>query len=391
MGFLNFVFELPKRLRTVRGPGPEGAAQKCAVPLLRANAFTARRRCPPPDAARINSVATLVTLPLKDSTAWRRQGSVYARAGRLPEAAGCFQKALDMGPDSDSAAASILNDLGTTFRLLNELSSAGRSFRHALAIYERLGRHSGVSLQCANLGDVCAALGDLDNAESWRRRGLEVDKARGYKAGMASHYSALGMMYLNRVDGGRNDLSLAEARTNGGRSPHAEDLAEDRAQNLFVAEGMFKKSLALHETLGSPAGVAASCGALGVIHGARGDLTQAEAMFRRSVALEEELGAVENLAADYGNLGNIHRARGRLQKAEEMHRKALGYALQAGNQQHQATAYHNLGAVRLARGDRIEARVCLGLALELFREIGLPAQAREAEARLREAEHPNRR
>ena len=149
--------------------------------------------------------------------------------------------------------------------------------------------------------------------------GLSVDETRDYKAGMASHYNALGSVYVNRADLARNDLVQAEV--------------------------MFQKALKLHETLGSPVGVAASCGDLGVIYGARGDLTQAEAMFRRSVALEEELGAVENLAADYGNLGNIHRARGRLQKAEDMHRRALGCALQAATP---AASGHGLSQSRRA-------------------------------------------
>jgi tetratricopeptide (TPR) repeat protein len=365
MGFLNFVFELPKRFRTARGPGPEAAPAESVVPLQGANALAVRRRSSHQQRPPAAGVASLITLPLRDAAAWRRQGALYARAGRPAEAIDCLRKALASGLESGGETAAAISDLGAAYRSLNDLAAAELCFREALKTYRRMGRQSGVSLQCANLGEVRAALGDWDGAEAWLQEGLCTDKARRCTAGMASHYNALGLAYLNRADPARGDMANAEV--------------------------MFNKALELHEALGSPVGVAASCGALGVIYGSRGDLAQAETMLRRSLVLEEELGALENLAADYGNLGNIYRARGRLQKAEEMHRRALGCALQAGHKQHQATAYHNLGGVRLARGDVIEARVCLSLAVDLFREIGMAAQADEAEARLREAERPLRR
>ena len=105
MGFLNFVFELPKRLRTAKTPEPEGAPSANAVTLLGADVIFARRRCVHRGNAPAEGVADLVTLPLKDSSAWRRQGALYAKAGRLSEAVHCLQKALAAGLESEDAKA----------------------------------------------------------------------------------------------------------------------------------------------------------------------------------------------------------------------------------------------------------------------------------------------
>ena len=54
-----------------------------------------------------------------------------------------------------------MSDLGAVHRALNNLAAAESSFLEALKIYQQLGRQSGVSLQCGNLGDICAALARL--------------------------------------------------------------------------------------------------------------------------------------------------------------------------------------------------------------------------------------
>jgi tetratricopeptide (TPR) repeat protein len=386
MGFLNFVFEWPRRLRSVKGEARSfgtaaldgenpaaketGAAQTPdiqAPDIYGVGVFWLkrwrRRRENPPMRPGAN-LASLVTLPLKD-TAWRTQGVLYARTGRSAEAVECFEKALATAPkqndqDVKGETAATLSALAAVYRTLNNLAMAESGFCQALIIYEQLGRQSGVALACANLGELCELQRRWDEAEAWFKKALSIDESRDYKTGMAANHGSLGGVYLYRS-------------------------AVDRGY-LDYAEIMFQKALKLCEMLGAPAGVAASCGNLGVIYGARGDLSRAEAMFRRSLALEEALDDVENLASDWSNLGTVHRLLGRLTQAEDMHRRALHYALRSEHAGRQAAVYSNLSDVCLAKGEAMEARACLGAARDLFRQIGSLTQAAVVEDKLRETE-----
>jgi tetratricopeptide (TPR) repeat protein len=302
----------------------------------------------------VSGLASLATLPLKDAAAWRRQGALYARAGRLAEAVECFEKALATAPkqdDQDARAetAATLKALAVVWRLLDNSDRAESGFHQALEIYEQLGRQSGVALACASLGELCERRGALGEARAWFKRSLSIDESRDYKTGMAANYGSLGELHLRRSDGDQKYLDCAGI--------------------------MLQKALKLHEMLGAPAGVAANCGNLGVVYGARGDLARAEAMFRRSLAIEETLDIAENLASDWSNLGTVHRALGRLTQAEDMHRRALHYALQAEHVGRQATVHANLGDVLLARGEAAQARAHMRAAQVLFRQTQVAGAA----------------
>jgi tetratricopeptide (TPR) repeat protein len=69
--------------------------------------------------------------------------------------------------------------------------------------------------------------------------------------------------------------------------------------------------------------IAVASGGLGNVYQIRGDLAQAKAMYKRALALNESLGSNEGLASAYGNLGLVYRTRGDLAHAEALHKKSL--------------------------------------------------------------------
>ena len=71
-------------------------------------------------------------------------------------------------------------------------------------------------------------------------------------------------------------------------------------------------------------------GNLGIVHATRGDLDRAEEMYRKALALNESLGRKEGMASLYGNLGNLYLTRGDLDRAEEMYANSLELFRQVG-------------------------------------------------------------
>ena len=69
--------------------------------------------------------------------------------------------------------------------------------------------------------------------------------------------------------------------------------------NLDAAEGLQKKSLALHEALGRKGGMAIQYGNLGLIEHARGNLA-AEGYHKQALEIDESLGNKEGIARHNG-------------------------------------------------------------------------------------------
>ncbi|MFN0131953.1 MAG: tetratricopeptide repeat protein [Phycisphaerales bacterium] len=147
-------------------------------------------------------------------------------------------------------------------------------------------------------------------------------------------------------------------------------LIEQTRGNLDAAEAYLKKSLALHEKIGRPEGMANQYGNLGLIERTRGNLEAAEAYHKKSLAINEKLGRLEGMASQYGNLGVIEETRGNLEAAEAYIKKALAINEKLGRQAGMASANGNLGVIAEQRGDKAEARRLWTLSRDLYRRIG---------------------
>ena len=136
-------------------------------------------------------------------------------------------------------------------------------------------------------------------------------------------------------------------------------------------EGMYRKALALNETLGRKEGMAKYYGSLGTLYKTRGDFGKAEEVCRKALALYEELGCIEGMAKQYGNLGILYKIKGNLERAEGMYRKALALNETLGRKEGMAKQYGNLGILYGVRGDLERGEKMYRKALALNEALGL--------------------
>ncbi|TPW00459.1 MAG: hypothetical protein USCAAHI_00086 [Beijerinckiaceae bacterium] len=125
---------------------------------------------------------------------------------------------------------------------------------------------------------------DLDAAEGWYRKSLEINEALGNRPGLASSYHQLGMV------------------------------AQDRG-GLPAAESWYCKSLEINEAFGNRPVLAATYRQLGMMAEERGDLAAAEGWYRKSLEIKEALDDRPGLAMSYGQLGLLAEAGGDLAAA----------------------------------------------------------------------------
>ena len=212
-------------------------------------------------------------------------------------------------------------------------------------IRERLESSSGserqerLSVTYHQLAIVVQRSGNLDAAERWYHKSLEINKARGDLPSMATSYHWLGTV------------------------------AQDR-RDLDAAERWYSKALKIHKELGDRPGTARSYHQLGTVALLRRDLDRAERRQQKSRKISEALGDQHLTAATYHQLGMVAQLRHDLDAAERWFGKALEVFEELRQRPELPATYHHLGMVAEHRGDLDAAERWYGKALEISEELG---------------------
>jgi tetratricopeptide (TPR) repeat protein len=301
--------------------------------------------------------------------------------GRFDAAIALSGRALSLTSPGSEDYVILSGNLGVIYQTRGDLDEAERWLRKALEIFEKLGRLEDMAIQYGNLGLIYRTRGDLDEAERWLRKELEIEEKLGRLEGMANAYGNLGLIYRTRGDldeaerWHRKSLEIEEklGRIEGMASDYGNLGGIYRTRgDLGEAERLHRKALEINEKLGRLEGMANQYGNLGLIYRTRGDLDEAERLHRKSLEIDEKLGRLEGMAIQYGNLGLIYRTRGDLDEAERLHRKSLEIFEKLGRLEGKANAYGNLGLIQEERGDLAGARGLWTKSRDLYARIGMP-------------------
>ena len=267
---------------------------------------------------------------------WKARGAM-ALNSFIATAIGSYERAIGCNPE-DIEAQSLLGHL---YLRTGDLGRAQIAYEHLVHLGHRFGNKGLISFAYLACGNVEFTRRNLDKAERFFKKSLEIEESLDRKGGMASAYGNLGAV-------------------------------EKERGALDLAENYHKQSLALNEELGRKEGIADQFGNLGLIERRRGNSEAAEKYFKRSLAIEKKLDRKVGIASDYGNLGVVERDRGHLDSAEVYHKKSLAIEKEIGRKEGVAIQYANLGSVEKDRGNIAGAVDYWRRALALYQEIGMP-------------------
>ena len=91
--------------------------------------------------------------------------------------------------------ASVLSNLGTSYRALGRIEEAVAAYKRALLVYRELGDLRGEGTVVGNLGIAFRGLGQIEEAKGAYERALAIDRELGDRRGEAFDAWNLGLLY----------------------------------------------------------------------------------------------------------------------------------------------------------------------------------------------------
>jgi tetratricopeptide (TPR) repeat protein len=247
-------------------------------------------------------------------------GLAHHRAGRLGEAAQCYERVLAAEPRHADA----LHLLGVVRHQRGEHASAADLIRRAIALAPRNAAfHS-------NLGEALRAMGDLEAAIKSYRRALALD---------SRHAEAHGNLGAALEAQGARDEAVRHYRRALQINP---TLSEARANlgNVLMDQGRLDDAIAAYRAaVAARPDFAHAHNNLGNALKRVGALKDAEAAFARALALAP----MDPLS--HSNLGTVYQAQGRLDEAFQCYQRALDLTPDF------AEAHANLGSAHFESGN----------------------------------------
>ncbi|MER2266117.1 tetratricopeptide repeat protein [Methylobacterium oxalidis] len=283
------------------------------------------------------------------------------------------------GASRNRRLAATYHQLGILAQDRGQLEAAESWCRKSLEILEALGDRRGMANSYHLLGMVAQDRGHLEAAESWYRKSLEIKEALGDRPDLASSYHQLGNVAQHRSELAaaeswyRKSLEIKEAlgdRPGMANSFHSLGMVAQNRGQLEAAESWYHKSLEIREALGDRPDLASSYHQLGILAQARAQLAAAESWYRKSLEITEALGDRPGVASTYHQLGNVAQDRGQLEAAESWYRKSLEIKEALGDRPGMADGYHNLGNVTLGWGQLEAAESWYRKSLEIKEALG---------------------
>ena len=309
--------------------------------------------------------------PRMESRVWIlfAAGETLSRQGQGGKAEEALRAALADAADAQTRVA-VLEALGKSRELANELAGAEESYRAALAAGEAAwGESLAVARTLTRLGQVLRLRNRLDEAERLQNRGLEIQQRLAPDSlEVAETLNLLTAAALARGDLERTaDLSRRSLAIQERWAPGSLTLARSVSFLAVVAiehghydeaTELLRRALAIQERLapGSP-NLAATLSNLGLVARERGDLDAAAELFQAALAIWEGVSPEGvGICPILTNLGAIARERGDPATAEKHFRRVLAiYEKAAPGGAGAAGAYDSLGILARSQGRLDEA------------------------------------
>jgi DNA-binding NtrC family response regulator/tetratricopeptide (TPR) repeat protein len=261
----------------------------------------------------------------REAAARRRLGAVLASRGETAAASDALDRAIALAraASDDLAIAACLNALGALRHREGDPDEALAFLRESLGRTPDASRDPeaasvrGETLE--TLGAVYRDEGDPQQAFLYWEEALEIRRAAGDEAGIASCRNHLGTLSY-------------------------------RMGRFAEAESHFELALAARTALGDRRGIASTTNNLAGTCLLLGKLREAAAHFERSLALAEELGDRRRTASILSNMGLLRTYEGRADEAEELHRRSLALHRELDDPVGQGHVLNNLADLAVERG-----------------------------------------
>lgn len=298
---------------------------------------------------------------------------------------------------SDRSSSALANDAATlrlfiiisdaSRRLLDgEPDEAQRVYHEQLKALEQQGssdpeQQHHMAVITHQLGVLAETRGQLDEAEFWYLRSIEIEKELDNRWGEAASYHQLGHLSELRGDLDQAERRYHEARAifeelgdkpSQARTYHQLGVVADTRSNHDDAEEWYRLSLEIKSKLGDRPGQAKTYHQLGLVALRRDDLDGAERWYRLALEIKEGLGDRSGQAKTYHQLGMVAQRRKAFNDAEHWYHESLKIEQTLGRPPELALTYAQLGLLAEEQGSTRDALRWNVRCVALFEEFPHP-------------------
>jgi tetratricopeptide (TPR) repeat protein len=287
----------------------------------------------------------------------------------------------------------IASGLGLAYTTRQEWGQASEIYQKALSAFDKLGDTYGMAQALGNLGNIYARQQAWDEARASYQQALQAFESLDDAANMARTLGNLGSIYAARGEWGQASASYLRALQLFVKLEDRQEAAQTyvnlagayaATEDWERASEAYERAFEAYERTANGLGMAQTLSNLGNVYARLKKWTEAGEAYQKALGIMEALGDVQSMGLTYMNLGNIYVRQAEWSRAIEAYHKSLAIAEEVGYTYGVAQAYNNLGLIQRSQGQREEARLFLGKALELFRQLDVTEDAKQVQSWLSE-------
>jgi class 3 adenylate cyclase/tetratricopeptide (TPR) repeat protein len=338
---------------------------------------------------------------------WFRAAGDAAKAAFANEAAvSYYERLLPLQPEDQTGE--VLVALGGIWHLTGRWTEAEQTFRRAMEVASRTGRHDVLAASQRDLGDLLMYTQSYAEAVGWLTRAADEFERLGDRQGLSRTLDCITFAHYRQ---GQYDQALAVAGRHLEMATEAGDLAgvsialnytglvRLNTGQTAAALALLQEALDTAAEAGDRRCLLYAAGNLGLAHWRYGDHMQAVACYHQALSVAEEMGDRRIAGIYIGNLGAVYRDQGNHAQATRCFVHALRIAVELGDWAGIADQVACLAATAAAEAQDQEAERLFAKAIGLARLLDAPyflsdalhelAKLRLGQGRLEEAERLN--
>jgi len=244
-----------------------------------------------------------------------------------------------------------------------------------------------------NIAGIYNDKGMIEQALIYHRKSLTIREELKDTAAMATSYNNIALIYQNqgRIPDALDYFSKAlkiyeEANDKDGEATALENMGfvyKEQKQYESAREYFFK-SLNVHREVKDNYGTGYSLNAIGGLFEEEGRLDSALTYFNEALKTRGEIGDRQGIAYTLKNMGNVYTKMHRGDEAKNAFMKSLAAFEELGDKRGISIVTNLYGAYVLNAGDYVQSGTYLERSLLLARELGYPAEIRNAAGNLQQ-------
>ena len=209
------------------------------------------------------------------------------------------------------------------------LTCARRSYDAADEADSATGRVIGL----ASIGTVYSALGELDRADVFLHRAIELAEKEGMHGHVAGVTARLGSLYARRGAYAKALTAFEQALTQLQKSDPGGDLGpaltnsavlQEKLGNRTLARRHLRAALKLFDAKGNARAISSVASSLAELEIHDGRYDEADALLKRALEAARSVNAARVEGSAYASMGTLANRRGDHKRAAELYRRALG-------------------------------------------------------------------